>query len=169
MQPSKNQDDERIPFYDYETKKVIYIPKSALRPGMIRVHIEGTDEVVWAAPENLQPGDIKHGPFDEDTRAHIRYIHSTFSEQLTMSFEEWEEGFRRDGNPMREIALWSYAADVYRHFAESEGLSDRRRDIYKCIVACLTTGPQHARSVIEAPTLTEDEIGAILDRFFRPS
>jgi hypothetical protein len=48
---------------------------------------------------------------------HVRQIQAAFAEHRQLTFEEWEEGFRRDANPEREIAIWSHAADVYITFA----------------------------------------------------
>ena len=114
-----------------------------LRPGTIQAKVHGIDGVVWVLPDQLQvqQGEFQHPPFEEDVRAYIRQIKETFAEHRSLSFEEWEDGFRRDANPAREIAIWSHAADIYTAFTESEPSAERRKDVYRCIVACLTTGP----------------------------
>jgi hypothetical protein len=55
----------------------------------------------------LRQGEIRHPPFDEELRAYIRDIQAAFAEHRDLSFEEWEDGFRRDAHREREIAGFS--------------------------------------------------------------
>jgi hypothetical protein len=43
-----------VPFLDVEGRRVVRIPASELRPGAIQVRLQGSDEVVWALPEQLR-------------------------------------------------------------------------------------------------------------------
>jgi hypothetical protein len=105
QQPSQ----EMVPFFDVENKRIVRIPASELRSGAIQVRLQGSNEVVWALPEQLRQSKVKHPEFDEGIRAYIRQIQAAFAEQRPISIEEWEDGFRRDANPEQEIALWSYS------------------------------------------------------------
>lgn len=158
-----------VPFFDVEAGRVVRIPASELRPGAVQVRLQGTDEVVWALPEQLQQGEVKHPEFDEGIRDYIRQIQTTFAEHRPLSFEEWEEGFRRDANPEQEIALWSHAADVYTAFTAKEPAADRRRDVYRCIVTCLTTGPNTVWQVLRPEVLSRTEAEQVVNRFFGKS
>ena len=90
----------------------------------------------------------------------------TEAEHRPLSFKEWEDGFRRDANPEQQIALWSHAADVYTTFTANEPSADRRRDVYRCIVACLTTGPDSVWRVLRPDVLGRAEAEQVVDRFF---
>jgi len=81
-----------------------------------------------------------------------------------LSFEEWEDGFRRDANAEEEIAIWSYAADVYRAFADNEVSPERRRDIYRVIVTCLTASPDTVWRVLKLEVLSRPKPRATLRR-----
>ena len=157
---------EMVPFLDVEAGRVVRIPVSELRPGVIQVRVHGSDEVVWALPEQLREGDVKHPEFDEGVRDYIRQIQAAFAEQRPLSFEEWEDGFRRDTNPTREIAIWSHAADVFTAFASEEPSADRRRDLYRCVVTCLTTGPDAVWKVLRPEVLSRAEAEVVVNRFF---
>jgi hypothetical protein len=157
---------ELVPFLDAETGRVVRIPASELRPGAIQIRLQGNNEVVWALPEQFHQGEIKHPEFDEGIRDYIRQIHTAFAEHRSLSFEEWEEGFRRDGNPEREIAIWSHAADIYTAFTADESLVDRRQDIYRCIVTCMTTGPDDVWKVLRPEVLTKAQAKQLVNRFF---
>ena len=88
-----------VTFLDAGRGRVVRMPASDLPAGAIRVRLQGRDEPVWAMPEQFDPGPIRHAEFDEGVRGYIREIHAAFAEHRSLSFAEWEEGFRRDGDP----------------------------------------------------------------------
>jgi hypothetical protein len=155
-----------VPFYDVESGRVVQIPASELRPGVVQAQVQGIEGLVWLLPDQLKQGAIKHPEFDEGIRDYIRQIHAAFAEQRSLSFEEWEDGFRRDANPEREVAIWSHAADVYTAFAGAEPSAERRRDMYRCIVACLTSGPDVVWHVLKPEVLSRPEAQQVVNRFF---
>jgi hypothetical protein len=157
---------EMVPFLDTEAGRVVRIPASELRPGAIQVRLQGSDEIVWALPEQLHQGEVKHAEFDEGVRDYIRQIQAAFAEHRPLSFEEWEEGFRRDADPGREIAIWSHAADIYTAFTVNEVSPERRRDVYRCIVTCMTTGPKGVWNVLRPEILSRAEAEQLVNRFF---
>lgn len=153
-----------VPFLD-ASGRIVQIPLSQLRPGMVRVQILG-DRVVWAWPGTFRQGEVRRPPFDEGVRAHIRRIQEAFAEQRPLSFEEWEDGFRRDAYPEQEIAIWSHAADVYRAFADNEVSPERRRDIYRVIVTCLTASPDSVWGVLKLEVLSHPEAEEVVKRVY---
>jgi hypothetical protein len=157
---------ETVPFFDVESGRVVRIPASELRPGVVQARIQGVEELVWVLPDQLKQGELRHPPFDEEIRAYIRQIQDAFAEHRPLSFEEWEDGFRRDANPEREIAVWSHAADVYTVFAKEEASWERRKDIYRVIVACLTTSPDTVWHVLRPAFLTRPEAERVVNRFY---
>ena len=156
----------RVPFFDVTSRRVVHIPPAELRPAFIQARVEGVDGVVWVLPEQLMPGDIRHPPFDENIRNYIRDIQAAFAEHLDMSFEAWEEGFRRDANPAKEIALFVHAGGVYRRFADDEPSPERRAEIYRLLVACMTTSPDSVWHVVKLASLSRPEAERIVRRFY---
>ena len=157
---------EMVPFFDVEARRVVRIPAYELRPDAIQVRLQGSDEDVWALPEQLRQGELKHAEFEEGVRDYIRQIQAAFAEHRALSFEEWEEGFRRDANPEPEIAIWSHAAGVYAAFAANETVADRRKDVYRCVVTCMTTGPDAVWQVLRPEVLSRAEAEQVVNRFF---
>lgn len=155
-----------VPFLDLDVGRVVQIPAAELRPGVVRARVEGVDGLVWVMPDQLEEGELRHPPFGEDVRPYIRQIAEAFAEQRPISFDEWEDGFRRDANPAREIALWLHAAEVYRAFADRERSPERRRDIYGAIVACLTASPDTVWHVLRPAVLSRTEAQQVIDRFY---
>lgn len=159
---------DTVAYYDAETQQLVRIPRSELRPGAVQVQIEGIDYdgPVWVLPDQLEAGPIQHERFDEDVRDYIRRIQDVFAEHRSLSFEEWEDGFRRDRDPVREIALWSHAADVYAQCAEHEHDAERRRDIFLCIVTCMNTGPETVWDVLRPAVLDQADADRVITMFY---
>jgi hypothetical protein len=155
-----------VPFFDVKSGRVVQIPASELRPGVVRAQVQGIDQLVWLLPDELKQGELKHPAFNESVRDYIRQIQAAFAEQRSLSFEEWEEGFRRDAKPEVEIAMWSHAADVYTAFAATEPSAERRRDIYRCIVACLTSGPDVVWHVLKPNVLSRLEAEQVVNKYY---
>jgi hypothetical protein len=155
-----------VPFYDVSLRRVVQIPAAELRPGCVQARIQGVDGVVWLLPEETQIGEIRHPPFDEDLRSYIREIQAAFAEHRDISVEEWEDGFRRDVDPEREIAGFAYAADVYRRFTAKEESPKRRAEVYRLLVACMTTSPESVWHVVELTSLSRPEAERIVRRFY---
>lgn len=162
----RRSSQEMVPFLDVEAGRVVRIPASELRPHAIQVQLQGSDELVWALPEQLRQGEIRHAEFNDDVRDDIRRIQAAFAEHRALSFEKWEEDFRRDSNPEREIALWLHAADVYAAFATDEMDATRRKEMYRCVVTCMTTGPNAVWKVLQPEVLSHAEAEEIVKRFF---
>jgi hypothetical protein len=154
-----------VPFLDTETGRVVQIPASELRPGAVQIQMEGIG-LTWALPHQFKDGGVRHPLFDERAGAYIHQIHETFAEHRHLSFDEWEDGFRRDAKPEREIALWSHAADVYTALAGDEPSAERRKDVYRCIVACLTTTPDTVWYVLKPTVLGRGEAEQVVNRFY---
>ena len=157
---------DTVRFYDAESKSVLDIPRSDLRPGLVQAQVEGVRGVVWVSPDQFAEGPIQYEPFDDDVRDFIRRIQSAFAEHRDLSLEEWEDGFRRDSQPEHEIALWSHAADVYTAFSEHESSPERRGDVYRCVVACLVASPDSVWDVLELQVIDRSEAERIVDRFY---
>jgi hypothetical protein len=160
---------EMVRFFDVESGRVVRIPASELRPGTVQARVQGIEGLVWLVPDQLQQGEVRHPPFEEDVRAYIRQIQEAFAEHRPLSFEEWEDGFRRDAEPAREIAVWSHAADVYTAFTATEPSPERRKDVYRCIVACLTAGPDTVWHVLRPAVLSRAEAEQVVQRFYGKS
>ena len=158
---------ETVPFYDFTSGSIVQIPRIELAANAVQVKMEGVKTLVWVLPEQLNPGDVKHAPFSEPIRDRIKKIQNAFSEHYPLSFEEWEDGFRRDTSPAKEIALWLYAADVYMQFAADERSADRRDDIYRCIITCMTASADSVWDIYRPHALEQTEARQVIQTFYK--
>lgn len=159
---------EMVPFYDAEAGRVVQIPASELRPGFVRIRLEPGGESAWALAAQFCPStEFRYPEFDELHRNYIRRIQTVFAEHRPLSLKEWEDGFRCDVNMEYEIALWLVAADTYLAFAGNEPDLRRRRDVYGCILTCMTSDPDNIWNVFRPEALSRAEAEQIVSRCFR--
>jgi hypothetical protein len=146
--------------------KVVMIPRSELAPGSVQASVVGINGRVWLDASKVGMGPIRHPPFDEGVREFVRQIQATFAEHRPMTFEEWEDGFRRDTNPAQEIAIFLRAARIYAEFAGNEPDAGRRAEIYRCLTNCMVTGPDEIWAVWKPKMLSQGEAENLVERFF---
>jgi hypothetical protein len=121
---------------------------------------------------NLAFGPALHPPFDDvGVRGLIRRIQQTFAEFENRPVRHWEEEFRRDHHPEREIAIWLHIAAVYEHFIQPRPLQERlcrecKHEIFRLCVACLLNGPRELQAASDLVTPHQLQSQAIADYYF---
>lgn len=154
-----------VPYYDFQNRKIVEIPVSELSANAIQVQVDGIEGLVWVNAGELKQSEPRHPPFSEQRRSYVQAIHEIFSEHRDLSYAEWEDGFRRDANPDSEIAIWLGAAEIYKQFTSDEDDFNRRSEVHKTLIACLTTTYETIWDVLRLEHLTESEAQKIIDRF----
>src|SRR5688500_15185081 len=105
---------QTVLMYDFETKWLTAIPAAELAPGMLRLTVEGIAGDVWVDGKAAlgAKAPLRHPPFPEEARAHLRRLRAVFHDVYPNTLGQWEDGFRRDADPDREIAIWLRIADA---------------------------------------------------------
>jgi hypothetical protein len=161
---------ESVRVYDLYTEQLTTIPARELAAGMILAEIDGIDGQVYVNAKQLRDVALRHPPFRPERRKQLKYIRSALLDVHPMTMEEWEEGFRRDANPDREIASWLHIAGVYRHFTQGRVLSvEQKTDIFKLIGTCATTSRDQAHFIANPVTLSKQRVREIVSFFFMDS
>lgn len=163
---SSGPTEDTVKYYDIESQQLVTIPRSELAPGTVRATSDEIEGEFFVMADQLQEGPIQHPPFTGELKELIENTYSLLGEHLDISMEKWEEGFRRDANPAAEITLWVHAADIYTQFAGGESSAERRRDIFSCIVACLTSSPDAAFKVLDLKAITKSEAEQVVAQFY---
>lgn len=154
---------------DMATHEVTTIPARELAPYMVEAQMEGIEGTVWLDARDLKQGDNKHPPFTEEIRDYFREIKSSIDEFHCLSIEEWEDGFRRDTNPNKEIALWLHLARLYRQLTADRDLStDQRRDYFGLLITCLNSPPEHIFDVFSPSAISHEEARNVVAHFYSP-
>ena len=158
---------ELVPYYDIESKVVSRIPKTELAPGSALIRIEGMGESVYVDTAKLRFSDYKHSHFEGAERTAIEGLVHDLADVIPMSYEQWEDGFRRDRTPGREIAGWVHLAAILNIMSSRFSFSpEKRKECYRVLVACFTGDRSTVLPRSEPKTLTHVEIQTAIGYFY---
>ena len=160
-----------VRYLDPETRRVVRIPAAELAPGSVLANIRGVGDGIWIAADALKPGPLRHPPFDEAARVPLREIQIALERVCPTTIEEWEDGFRRDTHPGREIALWLHVARTLQRTMDAGVAADvpqREEAIYRVLVACMTGTREHVRHIHGAAGLSAADVDRIVENYYGP-
>lgn len=166
-QEAREDSEPRVQVYDVPTGKLSTIPARELAPGMMRVTMNGVEGDCWVRPDQLQQSPYQHASFDEEARTHLHQIKDALDEVHLMSLEEWEDGFRRDRNAEREIAIWLHIAEVYARLTKDKSLtSGERQDVFRILLACANNPHERVLATAGVQVLSRPEAEAVMEEFY---
>ena len=155
-----------VKVYNFQTKQTSTIPAAELAPGMVRVKLE-TGEVVWAKVTDLKQGPVRHPPFEGEVRELVVRIQKSLEEVYPHTYEFWEDGFRRDANAEREIALWLHISRIHSDFVKSRTTNlEERKDAFHVLVACSNGSEETALQTVQLSSLKQTDAQLLVQKFF---
>jgi hypothetical protein len=155
---------EAVRVLDTKTNKITTIPACELAEGMIRARVDGIEGEVFVDAKTLRKETtFRHPPFDEKVRDLLREFAEALADVYPTTVEQWEDGFRRDMNPEKEIGIWVNIVSCYRHFTEVK-VSDpaKKNDIFQLILACVNNGPERALATVTLKSLSRKRAAQIV-------
>jgi hypothetical protein len=168
--PAKMSSPEKhVRIHDFKNKSSTTIPAAELAPGMIEVRIQGLEGTYWINPRSLEKteGPVRHPPFDAPRRGKIRKIMGLLKEVYPLTFEQWEDGFRRDLNADKEIDGWVRAAEIYNEWVTAHALDfSERKALFQILAACMTTSYEHVWQVLDASGVPEHVARGAIEEFY---
>src|SRR5690606_28090071 len=112
---------------------------------------------VWISGEELEQGDIQQ-ELDSSVLPYVIEIKKGLDEVYHQSLKEWEEGFRRDSNPEKEIAIWLVLSQRYQTCVSTRSLSmAQKQDVFRIVLSCVNNGRQHALQAVALGALSKGE------------
>jgi hypothetical protein len=154
--------------FDMDTKEITEVPKSELAPGFILSSVEGVEGEVYVDASKMKDGTIKHPPFDAETRSLFKLFSKGFKDVYPRTVAEWEDGFRRDAHPMKEIKLWANIGGAFGFLTKGKKMSVvEKRDIFHIIVAATNVGADDCLHFVKLEVLSREkaqEIVALLKK-----
>lgn len=158
---------EFVKVYDFETKATTVIPAAELHAGMVRVRLEGSDEIVWADSSQLKMGELRHPPFTGAVREMVLYIEQSLADVFPQTYERWEDGFRRDLHVEQEIALWLNLCRCLDSFSAKHDLtSEERQEAFAILVVCMNGTPSTALEAASVHLLDRETAQSLVDEYF---
>ncbi len=135
---------------------------------MVRAQIDGVG-LVWVAAKQLctLTPPLRHPPLGEDARRRVYQIKVALDDVVNQTVDEWEDGFRREGNPEQEITIWLHMASVYKACTAGARMSrQERRDCFNVIQACATAPREHALNTVLLEAISRNDAERIIDLFY---
>ena len=160
--PQKN-----VRIYDFETEEVTTIPAAELAPGMVETEVIGMEGTYWVTLKNAKPGTIKHPPLNKKRRADVNKIMLSLRKVHPLTFQQWEEGFRRDLYIDREIDIWLRVAETFSDINRQFQLnSAQRKALFQVLVTCLQTRFEHVWQIMDRGELPIEIAEAAVESFY---
>jgi len=150
---------ETVPFYDVGAKQVIRIPKSELSPTSIFVDLQGHGRVYIDASEAKLSDKKIHPPFEGDLASAIQALVVDLADVYPMSYEQWEDGFRTEPRPEREIAGWSHLSAILKVLTSRYSFDlPRRKACMSVLLACFNGPRESVMNRCDALILSDEHI-----------
>ncbi len=159
--------NDLVPFYDFATRTTIRIPKAELSPGAVLIQIEGDLEPVYADSAELRGGGLRHDSLSDGAIDAIQEFMVEFADVCPKSFGEWEDGFRRDQTPDREVAGWLHLSRILRVMTDRYGYTpSQRAECFWILVACFTGARDTVRERSDPKLLPAEQIEETVSFFY---
>jgi len=115
---------------------------------------------------SLKAGQVRHESLSPEVLARIRYLHETFHDVDAISLDERCDGFRRDVDPNRELAVWERMARIYRVFCHAHTVSpELRKEAYSVLLMRSMTSEEEVRDRLPIECLSADQVEDLLAGF----
>jgi len=114
------------------------IPPNEITSDMIEVKIEGESGTAWAYKSQLKTSDkLLNSEFNDETRQLIHQIKGYIDGVYYLSQEEWEESFKKDRNPIKQIHGWLKVGRIYQDMTSKDKYTEEQKnDLLNIILAC---------------------------------
>ena len=131
---------EFVEIIDLSTGKVTKIPRTELASNMVKVQFK--EGIYWADVGQLrQNTKIQHPPFQGELKKKIQEIQKILFCVRGMSYEEWEQPFRCDAHPEKEIEMWFRVARRFRSLTKERFPTPKEQiDVYNVLATVLCAG-----------------------------
>jgi hypothetical protein len=156
---------ENVEVINVETGDVSFVPSEQIGPGIVRISYEGKE--YWADSAQLQQNDYQHEPFEGKVKARIESIMARLTDVYPLSYQEWEDGFRRDQNPINEIIIWEHIVSVYQSYATQTSELAIQSEIYSVVVTCSYSEPDQVLNQLSLKSLSEVKAKEIIRAYYQ--
>lgn len=165
---------ELVKLYDVSTGAITTIPSSELAPGMVRIRLDDSDEVLWADVDDLsahvEQSKIIRPRLTGDRRKKVRFIQKPLRKVCFKTYGEWEDGFRRDMHVDEEIALWVRVARCLNEFTtQHRATPKKRKEAFAFLVACMNGTPTTVFKMVDLDFLSRENAQQLAAAFYSPN
>lgn len=130
---------------DSKTMDYDSVPRSQVPRGYIKIRLLGQG-IFFTDLHSLKPSSQpRHSTFSAAVKIELKRLHGIISCVYPVTEREWEDGFRMDMHPWKEIALWEVIAFVFQRFTSHlsgnlAGTQSMRKDVFTLIQSFVNMG-----------------------------
>jgi len=153
--------------YDFNSKTKKSIPQAELSSNMVKAQLLN-GSVVWVDATKVKTDRPPiHPPFSESKRQILRQLKTDLDEVFPTTLAEWEQKFRCDVHPDREIRIWRWIAYQYKSLIRSEESSAaRKRDYFQlCLRWTMTKDVAEVLACVQLDEIPREEAKLLLETF----
>lgn len=121
----------------------------------------------WVKASELQPGPLLRDELTPEQLRRIAAIRQVLAQVEQSSPEEFNDGFKRDLHPDRELAVWEHIAKTYQTYTERHQLSlAAKKEVFNLLLLrSMTTSLEDILAHYRLKILTPKEAQAVIDSY----
>lgn len=161
------QKNATVPLYDCPTKTIRNIPAAELSSDCMMAAVENAG-LVYIEASQVKQGKIVHETLPPDLCRRIRVIRRVLKGIDHDSQAKWEESFRRDLLPEREVLVWERIVGIVKRFG---GITRKTRYAVYIVVlkSSMATCPEHVPLLLPSGLISflgRDRVERIAQAYF---
>ena len=155
---------KEVEVIDVETGIISLVPSNLIGPEMLRINYKG--KLYWANETQLRRNEYQHNAFVGDIKKRIKSIMNGLSEVYPLSYEEWEDGFRRDQNPRDEISIWENIVSQYKQNTGNCLDLEYKKEVYSILIRCSISEHDQVLNQVTLKKLSKDQAKIIIGSYY---
>jgi len=117
----------------------------------------------WVDTKTLNRGPVRREGLTPDQLRRTKEIQQALAEVDPSSLEEWVDGFKRDQDPEREIAVWEQIVRAYQSYCSTKRLTiEQKTDVLRILLVRSQAEEDEALKHLELRTLTTAEAKKVM-------
>jgi hypothetical protein len=160
----------RVRCYDTKNRKIYFVSESEVPGTFIQGDVDGIPGSVWLDPLGLKPNPgYYHESLRDEYKEYILELMENLRGVYDLTYEEWEDGFRKDRNPDNEMAMWLPMSGRLRGILDSEFWDEvEKKELFKMMLAIMNGGSDHAAQNNHYSPRIEDQKLELVKRLTEP-
>lgn len=123
--------------------------------------------IIRVRPDQLKKGEYRYPHFPPVVISQIKQIKDYLDDVFPQTMDEWEDGFRRDADPISEIDLWLVIGEVYSSIITQRSTTEEKKATFSILLSCTMeeADPEKMFSQQKVKILSQEQIRKIVDGY----
>jgi hypothetical protein len=123
----------------------------------------GGGRTEWVDVNKLEAGPIRREKLTSEQLERVRFLQKTFAEVDQRPLEEWIDGFLRETNIGREMALCELMAKAYSRYTQSHELTlEGKTEVFRVVLLRTMASEDEVLAHLDLKILTKEDALAVM-------